>query len=90
MGLHPLPASLATVTASRLAIRKYAEGRALEIPDLRGFWDERNNSPPKTASEQRRTRMEDVAASSRRITRDGMETPSTTLRAETRLWWPCG
>ena len=33
-----------------LAIRKYAEGRAREIPDLRGFWDERNNSPPKTAS----------------------------------------
>ena len=32
-----------------LAIRKYAEGRALEMPDLTDFWDERNNYPAKAA-----------------------------------------
>ena len=31
------------------ALREYAEGRALEMPDLRGFWDDRNNYPAKAA-----------------------------------------
>ena len=32
-----------------LAIRKYAEERSLEMPDLTDFWDERNNYPAKAA-----------------------------------------
>ena len=31
------------------ALVGYAEGRAQEMPDLRGFWDERNNYPAKAA-----------------------------------------
>ena len=32
-----------------LAIRKYAEGRALEMPDLTDFWDGSTNDPAKSA-----------------------------------------